>query len=293
MNAPHDIIAKLHQREGMFHKSEQIVADFILSNLESAVHFNATEIAEKSGVSMATVNRLCKSLGCDGFRDFKILLAQHVAISKQYVRQANGGGEASADTLVNYVCDTIVSSITKIQSQLDPEMLVDAIKIITSSNRIVFLGVGGGSANIAAEGANRFFRLGISSTVEHDSFKQRMIAATLGTDDLVFAISSTGLPKVLLDSVSIAKQYGASTLCLTRPDSPLASACDIAITVDCPEDQDIYKPTVSRYVFLAVLDVIATAVARAKPEKTRETLRRVRSAIFSIHRSTKTQPIGD
>lgn len=111
--------------------------------------------------------------------------------------------------------------------------------------------------------------------------------------DVVFAISSTGIPQELLDSAVIARQYGATSICLTRPNSPLVDVCDIALVIDSPVDDDMYKPTASRLVFTAVLDVLATGVAISRPKETREMLRRIRSSLVVVQDSTKPQPVGD
>ena len=105
-----------------------------------------------------------------------------------------------------------------------------------------------------------------------------MIASTFNQGDVVFAISASGQVVDLLDSVAIARQYGAQTISLTKPGSPLASATDVSIEIDVPEDQDIYKPTASRLVFIAIIDVLAAGTARKRPEKVKEYLRRIRTS---------------
>ena len=85
MNHIIDIISRLRQLDGNFSKREQLVADFVLSNLEVLPQLSQHEIAESAHVSVATVNRFCQSLGCDGFRDFQITLAQSIAVSLQYL----------------------------------------------------------------------------------------------------------------------------------------------------------------------------------------------------------------
>jgi len=168
-----------------------------------------------------------------------------------------------------------------------------AIAALGSARRILFFGVGGGSATVAREGANRFFRLGTPSEAHSDGYYQRMLASTLGEGDVVFAISASGCPRELRDSVAIAKQYGAASLCLTKPGSPLAALCDISLGLDLPEDSDIFKPSASRLVFMAVLDVLATGVARQNPEHAKENLRRIRTSLLAISPDTGPQPIGD
>lgn len=287
-----DIISQLNSLDGRFPKREQKVADYVLNNLEQVVHLRQNEIAEAAGVSVATVNRFCQSLGCEGFRDFKIRLAQSVAVSMQYL-QGPTDARSPSDQLVIQVFGTLVDTLNTARAQLDHTALEGAIQKLSSARRIAFFGVGGGSANVAREGANRFFRLGVPSEAHSDGYFQRMLASTFRDGDAIFAISSTGTPAELLDSVAIASQYGASTLCLTRMGSDLAKACDISIEVDLPEDQDIFKPTASRLVFMAIIDVLASGVARNKPDLVRENLRRVRTSLVPLSKDVGPKPVGD
>jgi DNA-binding MurR/RpiR family transcriptional regulator len=292
MVATIDVISELQKLKSQLPASERKVAEYILANLNIAVHSTLSEIAKASGVSVATVNRLCHSLNCDGFKDFKIRLAQNVAVSIRYLE----GGDrqlTSSHALVGRVFDLLIERLNSARNQLKPEDLDQSIHALSHARRIAFIGVGGGSANVAAEGANRFFRLGIPAESECDGYKQRMLVSTFGPGDVVFAISSTGLPQELLDCAVIAKQYGATSICLTRPGSPLVDACDIALVIDSPEDGDMYKPTASRLVFTAVLDVLATGVAISRPKETREMLRRIRSSLVVVQDSIKPQPVGD
>jgi len=287
-----DVITRTRQLEGTFSKREQLVADFVLSNLERVSTLSQLEIAEQAHVSVATVNRFCLALGCDGFRDFTIRLAQSVAVSLQYM----GGpsrDDSESEQLITQVFSALIDSLTLARSQLVGDSIQQATDALSACRRIAFIGVGGGSANVAREGANRFFRLGIPAEAHADGYLQRMVAATLETGDLVFAISSSGQAAELLDSVAIAKQYGAQTICLTRKGSDLAAITDIAIEINLPEDQDIYKPSASRLVFMAIVDVLAAGAARKKPEQVKENLRRIRTSLVNLSRDTGPKPIGD
>ncbi|PHR94715.1 MAG: RpiR family transcriptional regulator [Blastopirellula sp.] len=287
-----DIISQMRLMEGELPKREQRVADFVLENLEKIAYLRQSEIAEAAGVSDATVNRFCISLGCDGFQEFKILLAQSVAVSLQYL---GGPSDASSvsDQLIFQVFGALVDTLNLVRSQLDCDAIDAAIDILVDAKRIVFFGVGGGSANVAREGANRFFRLGIPAEAHSDGYLQRMISSTLGKGDLVFAISASGTPAELLDSVAIARQYGASTISLTKRDSELANATDVSIEIDIPEDHDIYKPSASRLAYMAIVDVLAAGTARRKPEPVKEYLRRIRTSLVSLSNDPGPKPIGD
>lgn len=287
-----DVISELQNKSGQLPASEKRVADYILGNLNTAVHSTLSEIAKASNVSVATVNRLCHSLKCDGFKEFKIKLAQNVAVSIRYLEESDKQ-LTTTNALVGRVFDLLIDRLNTARSQLASQDLEQAIDVLSNAKRIAFLGVGGGSTHVAAEGANRFFRLGIPAESESDGYRQRMLVSTFGPGDVIFAISSTGLPQSLIDCAAIAKQYGATSLCLTRPASPLVEASDIPLVIDLPEDGDMYKPTALRHVFTAVIDVLATGVAISRPEETREMLRRIRSSLVAVQHNTDPQPVGD
>lgn len=292
MNKVTDLISNMRAMEGALPKREQLVADVVLNNLEQTTFMSQQEIAKAAGVSVATVNRFCISLDCEGFRDFKIRLAQSVAVSLQYLG-GNSTDMSQSGQLVTQVFGTLVETLAIARTQLEGQPIEAAINGLTQAKRIVFLGVGGGSANVAQEGANRFFRLGIPSEACSDGYLQRMVASTLRKGDLIFAISSSGQPAELLDSVSIAKQYGAQSLSLTRPGSDLAALTDISIQIDLPEDHDIYKPSASRLVFIAVIDVLAAGTARMRPDEVKENLRRIRTSLSPLSKDSGPKPIGD
>ena len=290
-----DVISRMHELNGALSKREQRVANYVLENLEAVAHQSQSEIARAAEVSDATVTRFCQSLGCNGFRDFRVRFAQSLAVSLQYLRASQIGAEAeiSDDELIDHVLGAAINLLTVARGQLRTEVLREAIDVLSGAGRIVFIGVGGNSSNLAAEGANRFFRLGIPSESHSDGYFQRMLASTLGEGDVLFAVSSSGSPGELLDSVAIAGQYRAKTVSLTRSGSPLAAATDVAIELELPEDRDIYKPTASRLAYLLALDIVATGVARANPASTREKLRRIRTSLVQIDQKTDSSPIGD
>lgn len=287
-----DIISKMRSLNGELPKREQRVADFVLSNLDQISFLTQGEIAQAAGVSTATVHRLCLSVGCEGFRDFKIRLAQSVAVSLQYL-DGNNAEASQTDQLVSQVFGALVDKLNTARQQLDNASMTEAIARLAKARRIVFFGVGGGSANVAREGANRFFRLGLPAEAHADGYFQRMLASTLSTGDVVFAISASGQPQELLDSITIARQYGASSISLTKMGSDLANLTDVTIGIDIPEDHDIYKPSASRLVFIAIIDVLAAGAARERPEEVKEYLRRIRTSLVTLSKDVGPKPIGD
>ena len=59
MEEERDVFETIHKKYGEIFAAERKVADFILKNPETAVDYNVSELAEASGVSDATVIRMC------------------------------------------------------------------------------------------------------------------------------------------------------------------------------------------------------------------------------------------
>jgi DNA-binding MurR/RpiR family transcriptional regulator len=166
--------------------------------------------------------------------------------------------------------------------QLDTTAVGAAIAIFAESRRIDIYGQGGGSAVVAEDAKLRLFRLGIPVAAFIDGHQQRMSAATLRPGDAVLAVSNSGRSKPVVEAVSIARSFGAATVALTRPGTPLARAAEIVIPVVIAEGEDILVPTPSRYAHLAIIDTLATGVAARLGAAGREALRRVRYTVASI-----------
>ena len=66
-------------REKKVTKLQKKLIGFMETNsYESIVYFSITEFATAAGVAEATVLRFCRSLGFNGYQDFKLGLAQEI-----------------------------------------------------------------------------------------------------------------------------------------------------------------------------------------------------------------------
>ena len=97
-----DVISELRKHDGNFAAREQKVADFVKANLNTVSDMTIAKVAEAADVSTPTVIRFCRTLGCDGFREFKLRLAQNLAVSQQYLQPAIAAGDDPDD--VNFEC---------------------------------------------------------------------------------------------------------------------------------------------------------------------------------------------
>ncbi|MGL4351864.1 MAG: SIS domain-containing protein, partial [Plesiomonas shigelloides] len=71
----------------------------------------------------------------------------------------------------------------------------------------------------------------------------------------------------------------ATVIAITSEGSPLAREASLALTLDVPEDTDVYMPMASRIAQLTLIDVLATGFTLRRGAKFRDNLKRVKDAL--------------
>jgi RpiR family carbohydrate utilization transcriptional regulator len=258
--------------------AERRVARSILDDVGFAARSSIGEIARRAQVSEPSVTRLCRTLGCAGMRDLKVRLAGALYSGVPYLQDIL----PTDDDVVGIKRKVIVgfsNTIDAVDRALDPTTLSAAVSTLAESKTIIFVGLGPGSATVVADAPLRFVRLGIVATGYIDPQQQRIAAATLGPGDAIVAISNTGKSADVVNTISIARSHGARSIAITNPQSPLARAAELAITVPVVEDMNMYFPSYSRIPHLMIMDIIATAVGLRRGQAAIENVRRVKAAL--------------
>lgn len=289
-----DIIGKIKDLYSGLRPAEQSVANAVLSDVQSAVDASNADIAIRAGVSQPTVTRFCRSVGCDGVRDFKLELARSLAVGEAFL--AADAPEATPGDVPPFwasILGEARAALRLVERQLDPARVTQAAASLASAQRVATFGLGGSSATLATEAQIRLFRYGVPVAACAEPHVARMTAATLKPGDVLLVISSNGRTPEVVETVAIARRYGATTIAITAPDSPLAGAVDIGLTVSIAEYPDALTPTASRFAFLAILDLVAAATGYQLGPVSRENLRRIKFNIMDTDASNRLEPLGD
>lgn len=289
-----DILSQIRDSYGELRPAERRVADVVLADVTFSVDASNAEIAKRADVSEPTVTRFCRAIGCDGVRDFKLKLAQSVVVGRLYLAPLPPA-EPSEDgsPLWNVVFGEARKALTLVERSIDPADILRAAELVASAHQVLVFGLGGSSTALAQETQNRLFRYGVVVSAYSDPYVMKMTASTLKPNDVVIAISGTGRTREVVEAVTLAKHYRAKTIAITAPDSDLAAEADIALTVDVPEFPDPLKPTASRYAFLAIIDLVSTAIGYRLDPDARETLRRIKYTVLNHRKGKVLEPLGD
>ncbi len=272
-----NMLEKIQSRLEHLSKSERKVAEVILATPEQAIHSSIAALALEAGVSEPTVNRFCRSLETRGFPDFKLHLAQSLAHGTLYVNR-NVDEDDSVESYTGKIFESAMASLDQVHHSLDMSAVNRAVDLLTQAKKIAFFGLGS-SAAVAHDAMNKFFRFNVPVIYSDDIVLQRMSCMNCDDDDVVVIISHTGRTKSLVELAQLARENDAMVIALTSAGTPLAREATLAITLDVPEDTDIYMPMVSRLAQLTVIDVLATGFTLRRGAKFRDNLKRVKEAL--------------
>lgn len=213
-------------------KSEQKVADVILSDNEKIIYSTITDFSEICDVSDATVLRFCRSIGFKGYQSFKLDLAIEIANLKNEVKQEEHSEITSGDTIEGIARKTISNNtfaINETMSLLDLKALDRAVDLIVHSKKIIFFG--SGLSQITAQDAvYKLMVIGIDVSTFADNHIQLMQASLLSSSDVAIGISFSGSTKDTYEVLKTAKKAGAKIISITHhAKSPITKISDIVL----------------------------------------------------------------
>ena len=288
-----DLIDILRRAVPDLNAAEAKVARIILSNSEWVVHAPIKAVAQQAEVSEPTVLRMCRRIGLNGFKALKHRLSEDLILSRVLHEQYHGESDTSSSELVKVMLDSSMGALRGAAKSIDMAVLEEAAAAVVKARLVYCIGVGGSSGVLAEELENRMFRLGLAAQAIQDSYRQRMAAAVATTGDLFIAISSTGVPAPVIQSIELARSNGAMTLAITQADSSLAKVSEVVLPVELFNDHSFFTlPAQTRYAQLFTIDCLMGTIAVRMPNTARN-LKSIRDTLRALHGTIRHQPIGD
>lgn len=280
MQIDDNLLETIVRKYDQLRKSDKRVADVVLDKPSEVVEMTLATISQVAEVSEPTVIRFCSAVGCDGYRDFRVKLAQSLAFARSTSHTAISDQD-SLDNVITKIFDYNLSSLKWAQSKIDVKAVSKAIDILLSAKRIEFFGFGA-SGIVAFDAQQKFPLFGVPCGVPLDTHQMFISAEMLGEGDVVVAISHTGETREVIRAANIACEQGAKVIGLTGSMSPLAKQCDVALVIETLENTDLYTPTVSRLAHLVMIDILSTFVSLHKGEAHQKRIQVMKSHLASL-----------
>ena len=249
----------------------------MLAAPSSTVSQNITALARAAQVSEPTVVRFCRTLGYDGWHEFKLKLAQGLALALPGASEAPDQDDLASD-LINKICSRSINTLLDLRNNLKPELIQQALEVLARANKIEFYGHGT-SGFVAADAQHKFFRSGVPTVAYTDPAIHSIAAALLRQGDAVVAISQRGNNPALTRSAKLAKAGGADVIVLAPSGTPLAEMATLFIPIDLVFATDPYTPISARLAYLVVIDVLAVGLALRRGPEFRKKMQNAQKAL--------------
>lgn len=253
------IIAQIHNTFENLTQTEQRIADYILKFPEKCTNMTAKELADVCGTVPSAVNRMCKSIGIQGFAKLKIALAS--AIAQDGKDNIPFNQEDNEKTIFNKVFNSGINTIKNTYQMLDFLNIKIMAEKLASAKRIFVFGVGTSSV-IAVDAAYRLSQLDVQAYAYTDILQMGVMAKNMKDGDIAFGISHSGMTKAVVDTMRAAKKAGATTMALTSfAKSFLYNESDYSICVYADEKNYPVEAVSARVAHICIVDALMLTIA--------------------------------
>ena len=223
-----ELLARMRAAYPSLPPSERKVVDYILTNFTDVIRMTLAELAQHSGVSDATVVRLCRSLGFNNFLELKISLTRSIDDSSRLIHDDVREDDSSA-TVARKVMQTAIQAVQDTLQVLDEQAFDLAVDLLHNADRILIAGVGT-SGPLAHELYNRLIRLHMNCHVHTDIYLQVVEAALMTSRDAVVLISQNGTTAGPIRTAAEARRKGAKIIVVTgNTVSELSELADVIL----------------------------------------------------------------
>jgi RpiR family carbohydrate utilization transcriptional regulator len=251
----------------------QRIADFIVKNPQEVVHMSVSEVAERTGSSEGSIVGLCKNLGATGFQQIKIALAQEIVRPVQFIHEDLEPGD-NVDMAIRKIFQSNVQTLHDTQAALDVQAMQKAVGLLRKAKRIEIYGIGS-AATIAEDAHYRMLRIGLDVKVAVDSHVQAISASLTGPGVTTLTISHSGSTHETVTATRLAKEAGASTICITNfGKSPIQAFSDVLLFTMARETSFRTEAMTSRLAQLAIIDVLIACLALSDYDRSVKTLKK-------------------
>ncbi len=261
--------------------SERKVAAFIVSEGNSILEMGISDIARKSGVSDATVVRLCRALGYKGLKELKIAIAQERQEEQPYVHESRAVSTAdSPSALKKKVMLACMEAIQDTMDVLDDKQLEAAIDAMYSAKYIDIFGIGG-SAAVARCAQHNFRKIGVRVNVCSDINQHYLLAERFSPGDVALGISLSGETEAVCNALERAASKGATTISITgNRNSRMSCTSDISLVSACSDQMMPGDHTYERSAQLGIIDILFAGVAMRIREEQSEEETKIQEAVY-------------
>ncbi|MCE5280484.1 MAG: MurR/RpiR family transcriptional regulator [Deltaproteobacteria bacterium] len=252
--------------------AQRRAAQYIMDHYEEAIFLTASKLAQKAGVSEATVVRLAQVLGFDGYPKLQQMLRKNlqsrlttVTRLEQTVQHVRSDGD-----ILTKVMQEDIRNLSETLQDISLETFHRAVADMTRARRIYVVGLRGAHAPALVLALYlRYLEKQASPVIPGYGDIWNTLHG-LDSVDLVIGISLPRYTRLTIEILEYAKAKGARVGAITDSlVSPLARKADWVLPVHSKLDSFIESFTAA----MSLVNALLTAMSIQNPEETMKALK--------------------
>lgn len=258
-------------------KSDQKIADYVLSQADGARTLTIQTIADNVGLSTATVSRFVKRIGFNSFREFSLSLTMPTQSSDTFFGEIES--QDGTTEIVHKVFSGARNALDATYSLISEETWQTALEWLITGNKIGLFGIGG-SAIVALDGYHKLLRTPLDVEQHPDYDVQLMQAVRMKKGDVGIVISHSGRNHDTLKIARQLKQNNVKLIAITaHVHSELAKLADLVMASSAEEVNMRSESMSSLLAQITIMDSLFTLVGVKMGDKTLSIVDNMREAI--------------
>ena len=208
-----DLVQFITEKYTLMTDSEKTIADYMINHLDHVLTISVQALSAELNISVATIVRFAQHLGFDGYKDFRLYLAQFGSKHEDFILDFHKN-ENSSEAQISKMLASCAECLNLTYQNLEYDKLADIVDAIHSSEKIAFFGVGT-SYMVCNDSSIKFKRIGVFADCACEANSAAPILLNMKKGDVVFGISHSGNNETVEGIMKTAKNLGLVTVAVT------------------------------------------------------------------------------
>lgn len=257
--------------------SERRLVSSVMAQPRAAALATVTDLAREAGVHEATVSRLARKLGFDGFAAFRAALQAEFLPSEETATRLQRTLQTSGGSVLTSLVDTERAALQALLLHVDEDRIAEAARQLVAARRIYVFGRGNAEA-LALTMAKRFRRFGRDVhllTGDARSLAEGVLG--MGENDVLLVYAFRRMPRPYAAVVEQAQAAGVTVIAISDTLGPmLVPAPDLLLSAPRSGDIDGFQTLT---VPMALSNAIVLAAGALEDVTALKTLERLGALI--------------
>lgn len=252
-----DIVELINGSMRSLRDSEQQVAAVVLADQQFAITASTTELAKRANVSATSITRFCRALGFSGLREFKLCLAQNLAVNAHFMANSVTHTDSFSE-LASAMKEALTTALSDAAADLNIGTFAAALDIIATVRHLCVLPADQLSQGTSLDTHVRLLRMGIESSVHLAPEEQRMVISSARSDVGFIVLATDGTAPDVADLIDILNVQDNAAILISPALARGHSFAGTHLPIRNNLPVEIFAQSAVRYKLAMVVDLLCT-----------------------------------